>query len=236
MHLLRGERRRLRLGRQERLGRFVVGGCGRHRHQLTLGIAQGGQPPAEHAPGVDADGPVQPLRLGDGRVAVDDHRRAAVVLRPGITNGQAVFVRLPGRVAVEGKVPHLARAASLHVGGQAGVRDDQLAVVEHVVADQAVDEVDHACDEAGRFPFQLGERLGETVRDADVSAAKLSHQLHVVVAGDAQRRSVCHHAHDQTQDVRRLRSAIDEIAEEDGLSARRGARASRFVGRSTGHA
>ena len=40
--------------------------------------------------------------------------------------------------------------------------------------------------EGGRLPFELRERFGETVRDADVAAAELPHQLHVVVAGDAE--------------------------------------------------
>ncbi len=73
--------------------------------------------------------------------------------------------------------------------------------------------------EGGRLPFDLGERFGETVRDPNVPAAELPHQLHVVVAGHAVRRAVGHHPHDEADDIRCLRSAIHEIAEEDGLAA-----------------
>src|ERR1044071_6347889 len=57
------------------------------------------------------------------------------------------------------------------------------------------------------------------MRDPNVTAAKLSHQLHVVVPGNAVRGSVRHHAHHEAQDVWRLRSAIDEIAKEHSLAA-----------------
>ncbi len=71
---------------------------------------------------------------------------------------------------------------------QPGVRDDELAAVEDVVADQAVDE-----------PLGLGrgtpsgsaascaERLGQPVADLHVAAAQRPDQLVLVVAGHAER-------------------------------------------------
>lgn len=46
----------------------------RDRDKLSFGVAQGGEVPAEHAAGVDADGPVEPDRFGDRGVAVDSER------------------------------------------------------------------------------------------------------------------------------------------------------------------
>ena len=65
-----------RLGGQERpRGRVVLARRG-HGDQLALRPAQRGQPAAEHAAGVDVDRVVEPLGLGDRRVAVDDGRAA----------------------------------------------------------------------------------------------------------------------------------------------------------------
>ena len=69
-----------------------------------------------------------------------------------------------------------------------GVGDDQLAVVEHVVADQPVEEVgDLARGTPAVSRSSCCERLGQPVRDLHVAAAQLPQQLHVVVAGHAQR-------------------------------------------------
>ena len=125
MGLLRRQGWGLRLGRQERPGRFTVGPCGRDRYELLLRVTQGGQFAAEHAAGVDVDRPVQPFRLGDGRVAVDDGRRPSVFRRPVVADRQAELVGLAGRLAVEGEVPHLARASTLHLFLHPGVSDDQ---------------------------------------------------------------------------------------------------------------
>ena len=78
--------------------------------ELALGVAQRGQPAAEDAAGVDVDRVVQPLGLGDRRVAVDDRRRAAVLGRPVVADRQAELVGLAGRLAVQREVAHRARS------------------------------------------------------------------------------------------------------------------------------
>ena len=56
-----------------------------------------------------------------------------------------------------------------------GVRDDELAVVEHVVADQAVEErARPASRNSGGSRLELRERLGEPVRDLHVAARAAS--------------------------------------------------------------
>src|SRR5712691_8860790 len=59
------------------------------------------------------------------------------------------------------------------------------------------------------------------MRDPHVTAAKLPHELHVVIAGHAQRCARRAHVHDETQHLWSLRSAVDEIAQEHGLAAGR---------------
>ena len=152
--LLGRERRGLLILGQERPGRLAVGPGGRDRDELLLRVAQGRELAAEDAAGVDVDRAVEPLRLGDRRVAVDDHRLAPVFRRPVVADGQAELVGLAGGLAVEGEVADLARAPALHLLLHPGVGDDQLAVVEDVVADQPVEEL-------GQF---LAERLPNIVR------------------------------------------------------------------------
>ena len=175
--LLRRERRGLLFVGQEGPGRLAVGPRGRDRDELLLRVAQGGELAAEDAAGVDVDRAVEPLRLGDRRVAVDDHRRAPVFRRPVVAHRQAELVGLAGRLAVQGEVPHLARAPPLHLRLHPGVGDDQLAVVEDVVAHQAVEELGQFLAE--RRPnvvgqgVDLGQRFGQPVRDLHVLAPEL---------------------------------------------------------------
>ena len=104
---LAAARRRTR--RRQRLDRLVpdlLRGNGNH---LALGIAQRGEPAAEDATGVQAHGPVHPLRVDGGRVAVEHHRPAAVVVGPRVAHRQAELVGLPGGVAVQREAAHRAR-------------------------------------------------------------------------------------------------------------------------------
>ena len=142
-------------GRQERPNRIGVGLEGGHRHQFLLRPTQGGQPAAEHATGINVDRAVEPLRLRNGRVSVDDARTAAVLGRPVVANGQAELVRLSGCLAKQGEIPHFGRPATLHFLLHAGVRHDETPIVEHVVADEAIEEFLHLCAELRRLQIQL---------------------------------------------------------------------------------
>ena len=64
------------------------------------------------------------------------------------------------------------------------------------MADEPVEELDHLALEFRRFVLKLGNGVSETVRDLHVFAAQLLKQLHIMVAGNAQRRSGIHHVHD----------------------------------------
>ena len=50
----------------------------------------------------------------------------------------------------------------------------------------------------------------------DLGSAQGAHQLRLVVSGHAQRGPGGNHSHDQPQHTRRVRAAVDEVADEDG--------------------
>src|ERR1041384_3125436 len=83
---------------------------------------------------------------------------------------------------------------------------------------EAVDEVSYTLFELRWFLVQLVQRFSEAVRDLHVSAAKLSHQLRIVVSRHRKRLIRFPHAHHQFQYFADLRSTVDQIAEEDCFS------------------
>jgi hypothetical protein len=218
--LVRERRRRDVLG-QERLGWLVVGACRGNADELALRPAEGRELAAEDAPGVDAEGVVQPRGLGHRCMAVHDGGATPIVLRPWVPHGQAVLVGLSRRLAEKGKLADDARAAPLERLLEPRVRDDELAVIEHVVTHQAVDEFRDSSTKFGRLRLELCERLGQPVGDAHVFAAQLPHQLDVVVARDREPGALGGHRHDEPQDVGHLRTSVDQVADEDRLAPRR---------------
>ena len=119
----------------------------RDRHQRQLGIPQRGQLAAEDAAGVDVDGAIEPLGLRHRRVTIHDERLPSVLGGPVVAHREAIGIGLPGGLAVEGKLPHPRRGTPLQTRFHAGMGDDELPVVEHVVADQAIEEVGHLTTE-----------------------------------------------------------------------------------------
>jgi hypothetical protein len=95
------------------------------------------------------------------------------------------------------------------------VRHDQTPIVEHEMADQAIDEAYDLVAELGRLPGKLRQRFGQAVRELHLAALQRPLQLVVVVAGHAEGRAGRDHVHRQPQHVGRARAAIDQIAEQD---------------------
>ena len=94
------------------------------------------------------------------------------------------------------------------------MRDDQPAVVEHVVRDQVRHEIPCGVLELLGLGGQLRQRLGQPVADGDLAAAQRPAQLVLVVAADAERVARRDHAHRQPQHARGVGSAVDEVADE----------------------
>jgi hypothetical protein len=207
------------LGRQERLGGLVVGAARRNRDELALGPAQRREAAAEDAPRVDVDRVVDPLGLGDGGMAVDDGRLAAVVRGPLQADGETELVGLPRRLAEEREVADPSGGAPLVGRLHARVRHDEVAVVEHDVADELVEEVAHGLSERLGLALELLERLAEAVRDPHVAPLELAHELEVVVAGQADRGPRLGHRHHELEDARRVRAAVPVVADEHGAPA-----------------
>ncbi len=161
-----------------------------HRDQLPLRVPERGEAAAEDAAGVDVDGAVQPLGLGDGRVAVDDHRVPPIFGGPVVADGKAELVRLAGGLAEERELPHPRRTPALQLRLHARMGHHQFASVEDVVAHQAFQELPQPRLQGG--PPLLGHRLDfperqrEPLGDLNVAAGQRLRQLDVVVPGHAQ--------------------------------------------------
>ncbi len=179
----------------ERPGRLVVHPARRNADQFALGVAEGGEAAAEHAAGVDANGAVDPHWFRYRRMPVHHHGLAAIILRPRVPDGQAEVVGLTRRIAVEGKRAHSRRGSAVHGRWQAGMRDDELAVIEHEMPEQPVHELRRLGGEAFASGCELGQALGQAMTDGDISAAQRAHELRLVVPGHAERGAGCRHAH-----------------------------------------
>ena len=94
------------------------------------------------------------------------------------------------------------------------MRDRELAGVEQVVADQAVDEFRNAVAERRRLRLQLRDGAVETVGHRHPPAAQVAQELRLVVPGYAQRHAVGDGVHRQPQAIRDPGTAVHQVAQE----------------------
>jgi hypothetical protein len=87
------------------------------------------------------------------------------------------------------------------------------------MADEVVDEISDLAAEIFGFIGQLREGLSQAVGDLDIAPAQLAHEFDVVIAGDAQGDAAFDSVHDQFQNLRNLRAAINQVAKKDQLAA-----------------
>ena len=205
--------------RDEGAGGFGVGVERRNGDEFAFGVAQSGERSAKNAARIDVDGAVEPFRFGNGGVPVDDGRRAAILGCPVVAHRQAELVGFSGGFAVEGELAHRAGGASCHALLHPGVGDDQLAVIEQVMAGEIVDEIGDLRAKFRRLVRQLRQRLRQAVLNLHIFAAQCFDEFDVVVAGDAEGRSGGDHAHDQLERLRDFRAAIHQIAQKDGFAS-----------------
>src|SRR5690606_14388603 len=76
----------------------------RHGNHFPLRPPERRELPAENATGVDADGVVDPSRIRNRRVSVNDNRIAAIVHRPVVANHEASLVRLAVGITVNAEL------------------------------------------------------------------------------------------------------------------------------------
>ena len=217
-----GQSGRRRLGvnltgrHRERFRRLVPDALGDDRDELLLGIAKSGQPPAEHAAGVEAHRVVHPHRVGGRRVPVQDHRRASVVVGPGQADRKPELVGLAGRVAVQGEAAHASRSPPLVRLLQAGMGDDEPALVEHQVRDQVVAELPEPATGTPGAPTAAGRASPPgRARPGRQTAVEGTDQLVLVVARYGEGMAGRHHAHDQAEDAGRVGPSVDQVADEN---------------------
>ena len=94
------------------------------------------------------------------------------------------------------------------------MRDHELAVVEHRMADEPVEEVTCLRAQLIRLRVELLECLRQPVRDLDVSASQLARELHVVVSGQADCGAGLGHRHHEPQDSGGIGTTIAVVANE----------------------
>ena len=183
--------------------------------QLVLRVAKRRQTAAEHAAGVQADGPVQPLGGRDRRMAVNHLCPAAIVGGPLVAHRQAELVGLAGGLAIQGELAHRPRGAPLHLLLHARVRDHQAPAVQLVVAGQGVDELRHPVAPLRGLGGKLLQRLFQPPVQLHVAAAQLAPQLVVVVSWQTERGSGSDRVHHQPQAGGACRSAVHQVAQKD---------------------
>src|SRR5438552_3530748 len=98
------------------------------------------------------------------------------------------------------------------------MRDDQVAIVEHEVTDELVEELGRLLLELGRLIFELCKRLGESMGQLDIAAAEGADKLDVMVAWNAQRSTGLDHRQHKPQHRRYVGTAVNEVAQKDGLA------------------
>ena len=70
-----------------------------------------------------------------------DHRRFSAILGgPVVAHRQSELIGFARRLAVEAELADCTGTAAVHFFAQTGMRDHQSPVVEHVMADKAVEE------------------------------------------------------------------------------------------------
>jgi len=198
----------------EGLGRFGVGLESGGGNGFVFRVTESGEIAAKDATGVDVDGAIEPARIADRSVAIDDEGLATVVGGPVETHGETVFIFLAGGVSVEAHFANGPGAASDHFFFDSGVGHDEAALVEDKVGDEAVDEVAEIALVDGIF-FKLRDGEIEAVSEGDFFAVEMAEELDVVVAGDAVGGACGDRVHDKAEDVGRVGATIDEVADED---------------------
>ena len=96
--------------------------------------------------------------------------------------------------------------------------DDQVALVEHEVTNERIDERGHLLGELRRLRSQLLETLSQAMGPGDVLPLNALSNFTSWLPG-MHSGSLSHHGHHQAQDSRGGRAAVDQIAEEEGPAA-----------------
>src|SRR5215467_7088166 len=168
---------------------------GRNRKQFSFRIPKRCQIPAKDTAGIDVDGSIQPIRLRDGGMAVDDHSPATVLGGPVVANRQPKLVRLTRRFAIQRKVADFSRASTLHFLFHPCVSNNKLSIVQDVVTDELIDELQYCGAKRWSLRVELFERLRKPMGDLHILPAEFTHQLDIVITGNAQSRSRLDHTH-----------------------------------------
>ena len=130
-----------------------------------------------------------------------------------------MHVPLARHLTEHGKGPHAGRVLAMHVGMNAGMGDHQLTAIQQQMVRQAVDKGRDLTAEIVALAAELGDRGVEPVAHLHIAPGQPAAELVVMIADHAIARPGLHQMHGQAHHVRRARSAIDQIAQQDRLAA-----------------
>ena len=85
------------------------------------------------------------------------------------------------------------------------------------MTDQAIEELLCLVAKSFGFACQLCNGVIKAVRHLHVFAEQIFHQLHIMVARNANRVSALHHRHNEPQHFNILWTAVAKVAEEGGF-------------------
>ena len=194
--------------------RFTINPCRRNRHQFLFGVPERGQPAAEDTARIDVDGAVEPSGFHDRGMAVDHHGLPAIGGRPVGAYRETELIRFPGSLAIEAEVPDAGRRPALVVRLQPCMGHHQLPVIEHVVADQSIQERSRPLLKLRGLRFQLGKRCRQSMGNPHLPALEFADELGFVIARHTKRRAVRSHGHRQIEHLGDGRTPVHEIADE----------------------
>ena len=152
-------------------------------------------------------------------MTVHDARFARVVRRPIEAFGKPIFVELAGRLAIKPEFVNSVRAAPQHVLANTSVGDGKLAPIEPSVAWKGSEKAARAPTKILRRPRKIVDGFGKAVREFHVATLKQAHEPVIVIANNNEGVPFRDHVHDDAYNIKRTRSTIDQVTDEEGLSA-----------------
>lgn len=154
-----------------------------HIDELPFRVAICRQLPAEHTAGIDAIGGIHRLHFKLRDMSVNNGGLSPIFRRPVEPDRKPIFVGLSCGLAVKAEIPDLHRSATNVLLFQPGMGNDQLSVIQHIMAYKAVKEISDFISERFIFFFEFFHGLIKAVRELNVLAKKVFDELYIMVSG-----------------------------------------------------
>src|SRR5260370_36854680 len=175
----------------------------------------------EYGAGIDINSVVQPLRLRNWSVTINYHCFASIFRGPVITDGQPELICFTGCFPVEAELPNGGRTAPMHLLAKTSMSDNQSAPIQDIVTDQSIQELSNRATVFGLQDLDFRNRLFQSVLNLNLLPAQPSHELHVVVARNAESVAGDNHVANNAKGIENVRPPIHQVTQEQSISTRR---------------